>query len=86
MNTDEIHRIKDLVLDLNLLVVSLDRLKLASSTDLDKFMMESRMLDLLAKHRDRFSDILECHLSKEEIAEFDAACESLPYWTSRASS
>lgn len=86
MNTDELHSIKDLVLDLELLVVSLDRLKLASNSDLDNFMMESGMLGLLAKHRRRFSDILDCHLSKEEIEEIDAACEALPYWTSRTSS
>lgn len=83
MKESDKEMLKSLVLDLELLVVSVDRLKRESADDLVAFLGDVQALDRLARHRSACWDLLERVLSPDEIEELRENCESVPLWTPR---
>lgn len=73
-----------LVLDLDLLVVSLDRLKESNPTELISFLNHISALDRLAKHRAKCWEFLDQYLDPHELEKLEEACASQQYWTSRS--
>jgi hypothetical protein len=84
MNTEELQSIKKLLIDLDLLVVSIDRLKFATPLQLVEFLGNVEALDRLASDRRICWDLLERHLPQVEIQKLEEhllTCQ--PYWSNR---
>ena len=80
MNLKEKKILSSIVLDLDLLVVSLDRLSHEPSDELWRFIRDQKIFEQLVRRRSEVWKIIEAKLTGRQLAKLERRLEALPYW------
>jgi hypothetical protein len=79
--------VEKIINDLSLLVVSMDRIGSSyhdkprkHALEVDKFLLEVKAFELLAKARGILTEAYNAQSSEAEVARSEEEAESLPYW------